>query len=1037
MQKLALAVVICLMLVATPTFATTKYWNSTSTTPAGQKASNATNWDAGILPTTDDDIIFNTSSTKSCNWDLGGTYGWFNITTGYGATQLNFTTNINASTGFNQWIGTIQGGGTISTNGDYFANATMPASGLNVIMAGTGKTININPSYNPIWNLTFLGDNNVSSGSNNILYFVNLVVAPNVNVSINSGKQLGHKIYFLANSASRGINNSGTIQAIGTGTFGVLFSGGVMTRTEWFGNITAPVQITTTSTITGNETIQLGENTNLGNTLSLSSQDASEYLFFNSQNYQLTTTGQLSLGERTTMTQGTGVWNFNNGFVQSGNLSVLTQGSNISVIGTTTIQNGTRTGDGTNWWIQTGNITRTGGVLTANSLNLLANCTNNYFGNMNNTYKSVIIQGTCGTNSNITTNALNITSGSLNITDGYFVINSTINYLGGLINIINGSMSNATANGTNFDINATNISLSPQITAPADKAGLFNLSAYLNITNITSTGEYGLNMTYLTANLNGRTEANVQLYSNNGTWYKTTSSIDTANHRTYSYKQSYFGVISPMAEGFVFWQTNQSQWPAKYQATNATQMNISIYSNESISKVVLESNYSGSAINYTITNATFGGVIYNLSDISPAGTFYWRIFTNDSFNTANQSDQWFYTINRADNTIAISLSPDDNLTYPNTSTASCIADFGTPAMARDDVSQANPDAIELGAGIYNYSCIQAQTQNYSANSTWRNITINKANNPVFLYLNNTENNYAFTYPQGTLIYAVATQGSINIYRNGTSTGFNPENILLGVDTWEIKANATGNANYSDNDTGLTRYAIGSQGSPTGLRTYINGLASDTATSYPYTLTIQAQSTTTITPPDFYLYLNQTYAIGNPATIVMAEGIGTYNVIYNTSGNTNWSSASNSTLNLTIYDMHDAKMLGRNIEINPVLDVGLNGTYWSIGKYYNITDLGNGIYDLNITYVHADLSGNPFPETNLRLYNWSGSEWQNKIGHVDTTNHQVWDTGLTLFGEIAPMSSASLVPANAPYVCTSISKKIDICSNGEQIFVFNR
>jgi len=215
-----------------------------------------------------------------------------------------------------------------------------------------------------------------------------------------------------------------------------------------------------------------------------------------------------------------------------------------------------------------------------------------------------------------------------------------------------------------------------------------------------------------------------------------------------------------------------------------------------------------------------------------------------------------------------------------------------------------------GGSIYNYSVIlpagtfywksyaNDTSGNWNVSDTWI-FTIGKASNPVNLYLNGTKNdNRTYTYPESINATGTSEVGTVYLYRDGASVS-NPELIRLGNGTYTYKVNATGNQNYTDNSTGLTFYAFVNKGIP-DVKTFIDDLPSNKTVTYPTSATIKGNSTTTITPPTFNLYIADiSLGPGNPVSSSIEMGAGTHNVVYNTSGNANWTSTSNSTLYLIV------------------------------------------------------------------------------------------------------------------------------------------
>jgi len=84
----------------------------------------------------------------------------------------------------------------------------------------------------------------------------------------------------------------------------------------------------------------------------------------------INSTGRLILSTNANATQGIGLWNFSNGYLQNGSNSEFTQGGNI-IIADFNMSNGTFTGDASSNITVTGNFTFSGGIITNGTLNLV------------------------------------------------------------------------------------------------------------------------------------------------------------------------------------------------------------------------------------------------------------------------------------------------------------------------------------------------------------------------------------------------------------------------------------------------------------------------------------------------------------------------------------------------------------------------------------------------------------------------------------------------------------------------------------------
>jgi PGF-pre-PGF domain-containing protein len=123
---------------------------------------------------------------------------------------------------------------------------------------------------------------------------------------------------------------------------------------------------------------------------------------------------------------------------------------------------------------------------------------------------------------------------------------------------------------------------------------------------------------------------------------------------------------------------------------------------------------------------------------------------------------------------------------------------------------------DLPAQKFVYRWLANDTGDVWSSTDILDYTIKKADNPVNLYFNGTQNsNKTYAYPSSINATATSAVGTVYFYRNGThaNNGTSPqsEEILLGSNAYPYKVNATGNENYSDNITGITYYAIINKG----------------------------------------------------------------------------------------------------------------------------------------------------------------------------------------------------------------------------------
>jgi PGF-pre-PGF domain-containing protein len=276
----------------------------------------------------------------------------------------------------------------------------------------------------------------------------------------------------------------------------------------------------------------------------------------------------------------------------------------------------------------------------------------------------------------------------------------------------------------------------------------------------------------------------------------------------------------------------------------------------------------------------------------------WTNTTNETFvNDVNTN----FTLGLPDGTItSYSLSTSPVLVNNTTGT------FPLKLNITFTQSQLGP------AGIYNFS-FGLKTQNgTNASQTWTNVTpvvvlnITNASNPIHLYFNNTPDaNKTYTYPQAVNATVTSSGGTVYLYRNGVlvvnGTSPQSENILLGngTGTYAYTFNATGDQNHTGNTSALTFYALVNKGT-TNAVTYIDDALINKTVTYPTSVTIKGNSTSTTTSPTLTLYAGDlSLGSGTSVNQTITAGAGTYNIVYNASENENWTSVTNNTIFLIV------------------------------------------------------------------------------------------------------------------------------------------
>jgi hypothetical protein len=459
------------------------------------------------------------------------------------------------------------------------------------------------------------------------------------------------------------------------------------------------------------------------------------------------------------------------------------------------------------------------------------------------------------------------------------------------------------------------------------------------------------------------------------------------------------------------WSNNQSSIQAIYSPSTASQFNITWIDNVAVNTVLFESNYSGTPTNYTMTNATYGGSVYNYSAILPAGTYYWKSYANDTSGNRNVSSNWTFTIAKADPSSSLvlylqSALNNATITYGTQSNATGISSVSqdlTFNLYRNGSSVASgspaTELATLGAGYYVYVYNTTGGTNYTSGSTIsRYLTINAANDFVNLTLNSAQNNVTITYGANLNASSASTSGTDQIYRNGTNvTSEKNTNVVLGAGYYQYKANTTGTTNYTTNGTGVTYYVTVNQVTPTCALSFNPA----SPITYGTQLNVSCSCTNGTVAQLYRNGTNITTEINTNVTL----SAGTYNYTCNTTGNTNYTSAANS----SNYLVNKAATLTH---------LFLNGTEGN--KNYNTSAAANFTVTVNASgktvYLDTNISGwvqqsGTTPLTNITVLTTDG--YYNITGSFQgDTNYTA--SSVTYYASVStPDTTLPSVTINAP------------------------
>ena len=196
------------------------------------------------------------------------------------------------------------------------------------------------------------------------------------------------------------------------------------------------------------------------------------------------------------------------------------------------------------------------------------------------------------------------------------------------------------------------------------------------------------------------------------------------------YHDQIYITVTTLDDLFPQWYNNKSNIVQTYSPTKKSYFNISWSDTIGVSTVWLESNYSSSKNNYSMTRLSgdANSGLYNYSAILPAGTYYWKSYANDTENQWNQTDNWTFIIARASPGITLTLNEthgnvsmnEDNYIWINGTKTSPDSQnlklYKNETLINDNPSPISNYTLFDKPGYYNITLIYEQNINYSYES---------------------------------------------------------------------------------------------------------------------------------------------------------------------------------------------------------------------------------------------------------------------------------------------------------------------------------
>ncbi|HLC98903.1 MAG TPA: PGF-pre-PGF domain-containing protein [Candidatus Nanoarchaeia archaeon] len=447
-----------------------------------------------------------------------------------------------------------------------------------------------------------------------------------------------------------------------------------------------------------------------------------------------------------------------------------------------------------------------------------------------------------------------------------------------------------------------------------------NISEWVNITGVTVAGEGNLSL-YENGTLINENSTPLEYskqYGNLGLVNLTIVHNQTQNYTEDS--ETWFlnvtDTIPPTPSNPTEFPTD----PANYSFGQFFQFNVTWTDNVEVYNVTIEHNFTGAMANYTTSGNQSNVYFYNITNIG-AGTYAWRMSSNDTLGNRNATEQYSYTVNQnATNTslylngsqanLSVTFGNGFNVTGVTTAVNVTLYRNGTIVNASTSTMAFYNDST-LVPGHYNFTAVNPGTDNYTSTSATWWLTVAQAASNVTLYLNGSQANLSVTFGNGFNVTGVANMINVTLYRNGTVVNASTSTVAfyndstLAVGHYNFTAVNPGNSSYSSSSetwwltvaqatSSADLYLDGSQANltvtfgdgfnATGVTNIIN------VTLYRNGTIVNA-STSTIA-----FYNDSTLAVGHYNFTAVNPG----NSSYSSSSETWWLTVTKAASNVTLY-----------------------------------------------------------------------------------------------------------------------------------------
>jgi hypothetical protein len=524
--------------------------------------------------------------------------------------------------------------------------------------------------------------------------------------------------------------------------------------------------------------------------------------------------------------------------------------------------------------------------------------------------------------------------------------------------------------------------------------------------NVSAYCDYGTPTLYL----NSSSVSNPYIESLGSSYYNLTAYCSGDSNHTSSSKTFYLTVNKASNPIFLYLNSSQSNQTISFGET----INASAYVQFGTASLYRNGQ---SVSNPEIANLAAGYYVYLANS------------SGDSNHTIN-STYFSVTVNQVASTTGLFLnSTQDNLTitFGQSVNASAYCNYGTPTLYLNSSSVSNPYIESLGSSYYNLTAYCSGDSNHTSSSKQFFLTVNKASNPISLYLNSSQSNLTVSYGETSNATAYVSFGSVQLFRNNSAVS-NPEVSELPAGYYIYLANSSGDSNHTANSTYFS-VTVTSGSSVTTV--YLNGSSSDPQISFGET--VNATAFTNYGSITFFL---NSSSISNP--YINNLGAGYYNFTAYSSGDGNHSASSDisfltankiaSTTSLFLNNTQDNLTLtfGQSVNASAYCDYGTASLYLNsspvsnpyletlAASYYNFTAYCSGDSNHSASFKTFYLTVNKASNPISLFLNSSQSNLTISFGETSNATAYISFGSVNLYRNSTTVSNSEISELPAGY-----------------------